>query len=153
MTKIYKCFIGSPSDTSKEREICDKVFYEINTTIGESMDFRIESKKWEKDVFPSFGSDSQDVINTQIGSDFNIFVGIMWKKFGTPTSRAESGTEEEFLNAHKLWEKNKDIDLMFYFNKEAPELDEIDTEQLSKVRQFSKKVAELGGLYYQYNGG
>ncbi|MBQ21048.1 MAG: hypothetical protein CMD31_09860 [Flavobacteriales bacterium] len=152
MTKIYKCFIGSPSDTSVEREICDKVFEEINTTIGESMDFRIESKKWEKDVFPAFGADSQDVINKQIGSDYNIFVGIMWKKFGTPTSRAESGTEEEFLNAHKLWEKNKDIDLMFYFNKEAVELDEIDTDQLKKVKQFSKKVADLGGLYYQYNG-
>ena len=60
------------------------------------MDFRIESKKWEKDVFPAFGEDSQDVINKQIGTDYNIFVGIMWKKFGTPTSRAESGTEEEF---------------------------------------------------------
>jgi len=152
MTKIYKCFIGSPSDTSKEREICDKVFNEINTTIGESMDFRIESKKWEKDVFPAFGKDSQDVINSQIGSDYNIFVGIMWKKFGTPTSRAESGTEEEFLNAYKLWEKNKDIDLMFYFNKEAPELDDIDTEQLNKVREFSKKVADFGGLYYEYKG-
>lgn len=152
MIKVYKCFIGSPSDTYREREICDKVFEEINNTIGESMNFRIESKKWEKDVFPAFGLDSQDVINNQIGSDYNIFVGIMWKKFGTPTNRAESGTEEEFLNAHKQWEKNKNIDLMFYFNKEASNLDDIDIEQLNKVRQFSKKVADLGGLYYQYNG-
>ena len=152
MTKIYKCFIGSPSDTSKEREICDKVFEEINSTIGETLDFRIESKKWEKNVFPAFGNDSQDVINKQIGSDYNIFVGIMWKKFGTPTNRADSGTEEEFLNAYKLWEQNKEIDLMFYFNKEAPKLDDIDTEQLNKVREFSKKIAKLGGLYYQYNG-
>ena len=152
MIKIYKCFIGSPSDTHKEREICDKVFEEVNTTIGESMGFRIESKKWENDVFPGFGKDSQDVINTQIGNEYNIFVGIMWKKFGTPTNSAESGTEEEFLNAHKRWEKSKDIDLMFYFNKEASNLDEIDTEQLNKVRQFSEKIAELGGLYYQYNG-
>ncbi len=152
MTKIYKCFIASPSDTSKEREICDKVFMEINSTIGESMNFRVESRKWEQDVFPAFGIDSQDVINNQIGSDFNIFVGIMWKKFGTPTNRADSGTEEEFINAHKQWEQNKDIDLMLYFNKEAPELDDIDTEQLEKVREFSKKVAGLGGLYYVYNG-
>ncbi len=152
MTKIYKCFIGSPSDTSKEREICDKVFHEINSTIGESLDFRIESKKWENDVFPAFGKDSQDVINKQMGSDYNIFVGIMWKKFGTPTNRADSGTEEEFLNAYKQWEKNNDLNIMFYFNKQAIELDDIDPEQLKKVREFSKKIANLGGLYHEYKG-
>ena len=152
MTKIYKCFIGSPSDTVAEREICDKVFSEINSTIGESLNFRIESQKWEKDVFPAFGKDSQDVINTQIGSGYNIFVGIMWKKFGTPTNRVDSGTEEEFLSAYEIWKKNKELNIMFYFNKEAIEPDDIDPEQLKKVREFSGKIADLGGLYYEYKG-
>jgi hypothetical protein len=152
MTKIYKCFIGSPSDTSEERKICDKVFSEINNTIGESFDFRIESKMWENDVFPSFGLDSQDVINKQIGSDYEIFVGIMWKKFGTPTTRAESGTEEEFINAYKAWEKNNDLNIMFYFNKEAIDPDELNLMQFSKVKDFKVKIASLGGLYHEYKG-
>ena len=84
MTKIYKCFIGSPGDTAEERKICDKVFNEINNSLGEHFDFRIEAKKWEEDVYPNFGKDSQDVINMQIGFDYDMFVGIMWKKFGTP---------------------------------------------------------------------
>lgn len=152
MTKIYKCFIGSPSDTIREREICDNVFDEINSTIGESFDFRIESKKWEKDVFPAFGKDSQDVINNQIGKSYNIFVGIMWKKFGTPTERAESGTEEEFLNAYEVWKGNKELNIMFYFNKEAVELDDIDSKQLQKVNDFRKNISDLGGLYHEYKG-
>lgn len=152
MAKIYKCFIASPSDTVEERKLCDKIFEEINTTIGESFDFRIESKKWEKDVYPSFGIDSQDVINNQIGSDYQIFVGIMWKKFGTPTQRAESGTEEEFLNAYEIWKSNKELNILFYFNKESIDPDELDIEQFKKVKDFKSKVGNLGGLYYEYYG-
>ncbi len=57
------------------------------------------------------GEDSQDVINKQIGSDYHIFVGIMWKKFGTETKRAGSGTEEEFSLAYDRYKKNKDIQM------------------------------------------
>lgn len=152
MTKIYKCFIGSPSDTAEERKVCDKVFNEINNSLGEHFDFRIEAKKWEEDVYPSFGKDSQDVINMQIGSDYDIFVGIMWKKFGTPTKRAGSGTEEEFQNAYSLWEKDNDLDIMFYFNKESISPEELDVEQFTKVKKFKETVSNLGGLYNEYNG-
>lgn len=152
MTKIYKCFIGSPSDTTQEREICDKVFEEINTSIGDSLGFRIESRKWEKDTFPAFGKDAQDIINKQLGDDYNIFVGIMWKKFGTPTPRAASGTEEEFLNAYEIWKKKNELNIMFYFNKESIPPDDIEIEQLEKVREFKKTVSSYGGLFHEYNG-
>ena len=55
--EIYKCFIASPSDTQEERDICDKVFTELNETLGQQLNFRLESKKWEKDVRPSFNED------------------------------------------------------------------------------------------------
>lgn len=152
MTKIYKCFIGSPSDTAEERAICDRVFNKINETIGQKFDFRVESVRWEKDVIPAFGNDAQDVINKQIGDGYHLFIGIMWKKFGSPTNRAESGTEEEFTNAYQVWLKNKKIDLLFYFNNKSTGLDDIDTEQLTKVRAFKQKIADLGGLYHQYSG-
>ena len=97
--KIFKCFISSPSDTEKEREICEQIFAEINESLGKAYNFRIESLRWENDVRPSFGIDGQDVINKQIGNDYELFIGIMNKRFGTPTSKAGSGTEEEFNNA------------------------------------------------------
>lgn len=152
MTKIYKCFIGSPSDTNRERKICDKVFEEINRSLGEGYDFRIESKKWEKDTFPAFAACSQDVINKQIGDDYDIFVGIMWKTFGTPTLKSGSGTEEEFFNAYEIWKKNREFDVMFYFNKESIPPDEIDIEQLQKVRNFKENISKLGALYHEYTG-
>jgi hypothetical protein len=87
-TKIYKCFIASPSDTHPEREIIDKVFDELNKGIATIYDFRIESLKWENDVHPKLGKEGQEIINEQIGNDYQIFIGIMFKKFGTPTSKS-----------------------------------------------------------------
>jgi hypothetical protein len=94
MTKIYKCFIASPGDTEKERKICEKVFAEINCTLGSKFNFRIEPIKYENDVYPNSGPDVQAVINSQINTNYDIFIGIMWKRFGTPTRTANSGTEE-----------------------------------------------------------
>ncbi|GHV49084.1 hypothetical protein FACS1894181_06920 [Bacteroidia bacterium] len=151
---IYRCFIASPSDTNNERDICDKVFNEINKNLGEVYNFRIESLKWENDVRPTFGVDGQDVINKQIGNDYDLFVGIMYKKFGSPTTKAGSGTEEEFNNVYDRYSNNNSsVEIMFYFNNEPPtSLNDIDTTELGKVNTFKKKVSSCGGLYCDYNG-
>ncbi len=150
--KIYKCFIASPSDTRKERDICDKVFQEINKTQGEQLGFRIESKKWENDARPSFGKSSQDVINKQLLADFQLFIGIMFTKFGTPTEKFNSGTEEEFYLAYDKYEEKGDIEIMFYFNDEPINPTSIDLKQLSNVKEFKELISDCGGLYWSYQG-
>lgn len=152
-TKIYKCFIASPGDTKLEREICDKVFEELNSSIGEIFNFRIESLKWESNSRPSMGEYSQAVISQQLGNNYEIFIGIMNKKFGTPTQNAGSGTEEEFNNAYERIIKKEKVEIMFYFNDEAPKkLSEINLDQLEKVNKFKEKFADLGGYYWTYCG-
>jgi hypothetical protein len=150
--KIYKCFIASPGDTNKERELCDKVFQEINETLGQHLQFRIESKKWEKDARPSFGVDGQDVINKQLLNDYDMFIGIMWNRFGAPTQRAESGTEEEFDIAYKKHIEQQDVEMMMYFNDETTRVSALDFKQAQKVMDFKGKVSGLGGLYNVYDG-
>jgi len=152
--KIYKCFIASPSDTKKEREICEKVFTEINRNLGNIYNFRIESLRWENDVRPSFGTEGQDVINKQIGNDYELFIGIMYKMFGTPTFNAGSGTEEEFNNAYDKYNNSiNGVEIMFYFNDKAPDsLSDINIMELDKVNSFKAKVSALGGLYCKYDG-
>ena len=151
-TSIYKCFVASPGDTVKEREACEEVFNKINTTLGEQLNFRIESKKWENDVYPSFGDDGQAVINDQILNDYRLFIGIMWNRFGSPTKREDSGTEEEFLHAYNKYVNEDDIEIMMYFNSAAVSSDSLDLEQVVKVREFREKVSDLGGLYKKYDG-
>lgn len=150
--RIFKCFIASPGDTTTEREICDEVFNTINTTIGQSLNFRIESKKWENDARPSFGLDGQDVINRQLLKEYQIFIGVMWTRFGAPTPRAGSGSEEEFNQAFEAYQQSNDVEIMMYFNTADVPMNQLDPEQLVNVRNFKKKVASLGGLYKEYNG-
>lgn len=113
--KIFKIFLASPGDTNSERIAAEEVVDEINKSIGSRDNFRLELIKWENDTYSSIGEDGQDVINKQIGSDYQIFVGVMWKKFGSPIKRAGSGTEEEFRLAYDRYTNKKDIQIMFYF--------------------------------------
>ncbi|KAF3982247.1 MAG: hypothetical protein HFP78_02615 [Methylococcales symbiont of Hymedesmia sp. n. MRB-2018] len=149
--KIYKCFIASPSDTKKERHICDKVFNEINNTIGEAFDFRVESVKWEEDTIPNFGKAPQQIINEQLLNNFQLFIGIMFTKFGTPTNNANSGTEEEFYLAYDKLEKGDDIKIMFYFNDEAVKPSKVDNNQSQKVKDFKVLISDKG-LHSKYEG-
>src|SRR5712671_4088671 len=96
------------------------------------------------------GKDAQTVINEQI-SPTDIFIGIMWKRFGTPTKRAPSGTVEEFQRAYKLWKKNKEIEIMFYFNKTPYYPDIQELKQWMKVLVFRSALSE-SGLIADYEG-
>jgi len=107
--------------------------------------------KWETQSRPGFGEDGQDVINQQVGDSYDIFLGIMWGRFGTATSRAESGTEEEFYRAYARLRDGERVQIMFYFKDAGIPLSQMDGEQFLKVQSFKKKIAgEYGGLYYQF---
>lgn len=148
--RLFKIFLASPGDTDAERLAADEVVDEINKSIGSRDNFRLELLKWENDTYPSMGEDGQDVINKQIGGDYQIFVGIMWKKFGTPTKRAGSGTEEEFELAYDRFTNKKDIQIMFYFNS-CPIPQDADLMQFQKVREFKKKIEDLGAYHKPFD--
>jgi len=152
--KIFKCFIASPSDTSIERDICDEIFDEINHNLGKKFNFRLESLRWEYDVIPDLGEDSQNVIDKQIGDKYSIFIGILNKKFGTPTKNAGSGTEQEFNNAYNRYVKSGKTEpkIFMYFNSEPIDAYKIDIVQFAKVKEFRENFATLGGLYSSYDG-
>ena len=90
MNNVYemRCFIASPGDTVEERNACEEVFEEINHGLGRSIGFRIVSLRWEKDVYPGVAEYGQQVINRQVDGKYDLFVGIMKSRFGTPTPQA-----------------------------------------------------------------
>ena len=114
--ELIKCLIASPGDVAKERDICEEVFNELNRETGEILGFRFEPVRWEKDTHAGCGDYVQDVINQQIEDRYNLVIGIMYSRFGTPTPVAGSGTEEEFNNAYEKWKAGEIDDILFYFN-------------------------------------
>ncbi len=138
VTKI-KLFVASPGDVLEERNCLTKVRDELNYTYGNKEGFVIEIIDWRTHCNPAMGR-TQGVINVQVGV-YDIFLGIMWKRFGTPTGVAESGTKEEFDIAYEKWKENNNLHILFYFSQ-APythkSTDEID--QHRKVLDFRDEL-------------
>ncbi len=141
-TKI-KIFVASPGDVPEERQQLFDVVKEINSTIGREKKIILELVRWETDCFPCMGR-PQGEINKQIGN-YDIFIGIMWKRFGTPTGKAESGTEEEFRHAYSIWSQHKIPHILFYFCKTPFMPDNRDEiEQIGKVVDFREELSKIG---------
>ena len=150
VTTNLRVFLSSPGDLSEERTIFKAVIDESNRILSDS-DIRFELVMWETDTYPSIGKDAQSIINEQIGDNYDIFIGLMWTRFGTPTPRAGSGTEEEFNLALEKLERNPaNSRILFYFKDSSPEsLSKIDLKQLEKVNEFKKQL-RTKGLVWDY---
>src|SRR4051794_9088616 len=103
-----RVFLASPGDVSEERRLAREVVQEVNQTVGESRGLTIRLVGWDTDAAPDWGGDPQSRVNEQIAdmSDYDLFVGILWNRFGAATPRAGSGTEEEFNLAVDEFEAN-----------------------------------------------
>ena len=144
------CFIASPGDTLEERNACETIFGEINHGLGRSKGFRLVSLRWDKDVYPSVAEYGQQVINQQVEGKYDLFVGIMKSRFGTPTLRAESGTEEEFNIAYEKYKKGEIGNIFFYFGVQTMSPYELDLAQFQKVKDFREKIQKNGVVPMEY---
>lgn len=148
--KVVSIFLASPSDVSAEREIVKEVCDEISLDLGRIQKFTIELKRWETHASPGIDESAQQVINAKIGKDYNIFLGIFGRRFGTPTPKWQSGTEEEFQIAHSNYVTSKSPRIMLYFSNTPVDPYRTDLDQLAKVRNFQKNVRALGVLDWAF---
>jgi len=149
-TVAIQIFVASPGDVASERAILEVVITQLNQVWSRNLGITFELAKWETDVHPSFSSDPQAAINEQIGTTYDVFIGIFWGRLGTPTPRADSGTVEEFEQAYTRWKSTGLPEIMLYF-KDAPIApSKIDPQQLLQVQQFKKSLASKGGLYFDF---
>ena len=106
---------------------------------------------WESDARSEFGKPAQDVINRQVGP-YDIYLGLMGIRFGSPTGRSGSGTEAEFKQAIEEHRAGRVIQVSFLFkNVDQPisSLSVEDTQQLLKVKEFKDRIGP-DGLYEQF---
>jgi len=149
----YRIFLASPSDLLDERESITDVINELNLTYGNPNNIVLELLKWETNSAPAItSSDVQNIINDDIPT-YDLFIGLLWMRFGTPTKEFGSGTEEEFNIAYSKFKKdNNSLQILFYFKNAAPKsLDDINPEQLGKVKDFKLTLGEKNVLFCDYN--
>lgn len=148
----FNCFISSPGDCKTERKKCQEVIEKINNSLARYYDIRLETFMWENDCLPDFGKDGQSIIDDNIEeSNYDIFIGIMKNKFGSPTSKAGSGTEHEFNDAliRKSNSSESVPQILFFFGKEMVYPENFDNEQYENVKKFKEKIGK-NGLYTEF---
>lgn len=155
-TDTIRIFVASPGDVQSERDQLGQVVRELNGILAALVPERglvLELVRWETHARPGLGVDPQDVVNRQLSiADYDIFVGIIWRRLGTPTGRAESGTEEEFRIAHGSWKSNQiPREILFYFCQALgrPPKTADDAEQMLKVARFRDELTREG-LVWEY---
>jgi hypothetical protein len=150
---LIRVFVASPDDVAPEREILERIVRDLNLALEVHPNplLKIELRRWETVVVPGAGI-PQEVINKQIGP-YDVFVGVMWRRFGTPTRKASSGTEEEYERAYRSWEKRKRPKIMFYFSTAAasPPKTIEEAKQLMRVVRFRARIRDQQ-LIGEYDG-
>jgi hypothetical protein len=111
--RIVRMLLSSPGDLAEERDRVARAVFRFNQEAVEERGLFIKLVRWE-DMAPQIGPRAQAVINKQIG-DYDLFCGIMWNRFGTPTEIAASGTKEEFDAAVEEWTTRGRPWITFYF--------------------------------------
>lgn len=140
-------FIASPYDVSAERavvrEICESL---CKDEIIKGHGLMIEAVGWEE-IYPQPGR-PQEIINRLV-VDCDIFVCIFYRRFGTPTGVADSGTHEEFLLAVDHWKNLKKPQIFFYFKDvQIRSLKDFENDQLRKVFKLKEQIENEHTLIY-----
>lgn len=94
--------------------------------------------------YPGFGSEPQDVINRQIESDYDVFVGIFWLRAGTPTKNSASGSIEEFQKALERYRRDGSPEIMVYFKTAPINPEKIDLNQYTILKKFRDSISGEG---------
>src|SRR4051794_37021061 len=93
---VLKVFLASPSDLAEERKVSKDIVDSINHGAGRVLGWHIDLMGWE-DTLPGYAR-PQSLINTDVDA-CDLFVGLLYERWGTPTGEFTSGFEEEFARA------------------------------------------------------
>lgn len=107
------------------------------------------------------GRPQQVILDSFPAEKWDIFIGVLWSRFGTPTGAVhpetgqpfQSGTEEEFTLAIRQWQETGRPRPLFYrcMRTVSPSA---DFEQLGRLEEFFRRFGPEGeypDLYRSYD--
>jgi len=145
-------FVSGPADIEAEKAALRTIVADLSELLEKSHGVALRLIGWPDTVLPGVGVDPQSVINRQIASEFDIYVGVIGSRFGQRTARAASGTEEEFASALARFKADTTaVRVLFYFKRSAQDPFTLDPDQLRKVREFREGIGAQGVLYKDFN--
>lgn len=147
--RIVRVFLASPGDLGEERQLANEAVKEINKQIGPYLGFNVELKGWE-DTLSGRGR-PQEIINQELDV-CELFIGMMWKKWGTSPSKEgpfTSGFEEEYTRSIEKSEKESTPEIAVYFKDVDQELLNDPGDDLKKVLDFKSRLIKEKKILFQ----
>lgn len=160
----YHVFLASPGDVTVERQHIRQFFERYNQHTAHLWNVRFEVVDWENYSTVGVGR-PQELITQQTLEKYRdslaLVIGIMAQRFGSPTGKAESGTEEEFNWAMESHQKHGFPEIKWFFRKvnklempTDPAQARQAIEQWEKVLAFRRRMQDLDNpvFYTEYLG-
>jgi hypothetical protein len=145
-----RVFVACPGDVEDEKDRLEKLIRTLQFDAS-NHGFILELVEWRQCV-PDLGV-PQSVIFTQLKPEaWDIFIGILWTRFGTPsglfevgTQRELTGTEAEMLSAIELSKAHARPRVLLYRSIRPPKsLKDLQGGQLEAVDRFLKECEASG---------
>ena len=140
---VLRVFLASPSDLEDERKATKEMIDHLNPTIRE-IGWTIELLVWE-DRLPGFGRPQ-----AQINEDVDVcdlFLGVLWRRWGSQSGKFTSGFEEEFERAVSRRRKSESPEIWIYFKRVESTSD--PGNQLRQVLAFREKLEQQRELLFK----
>jgi len=140
----FRIVLASLSDVQAERDAAVSVIDSVNQILrGLDLPAALDLVRWETDAHPGMHTGGpQGLIDEGLRiEDSDALIGVFWKRFGTPVSDADSGTEHEIRRAIESWGAKKSPQVMLYF-RDTPyqPTSPAEQQQYQKVQAFRQDL-------------
>ncbi len=141
----YSLLISCPGDVVEEIKIINDVINKFNSMYTDTLGLRVRVKHWSTDSYAESGAKPQQLLNKQFVYDCDAAIAVLWTRFGTPTDKYGSGTEEEI---EYMLQMGKQV--FMYFSDIPVPPSKQDGEQYIRIKIFKDRYKERG-LYFEYS--
>ena len=148
-----RVFISCPGDVNPEKQIVRSVCDSISRIYGESRNIKVKPLDWENDIIPEItGEGAQSVIDTQLEDyDYDIYIGILWTRFGDQMNNCRTPTEWEFECAFNRMRATGRPKIQFYFKtEEIFPRNSYEANQISEIIKFKEERLQSTGYYKNF---
>jgi DNA-binding winged helix-turn-helix (wHTH) protein len=166
-SSIYRVFVASPGDVKAERKVAFTVIDDLNKS-WKNLQYpaQLDRLSWEENA-PAAAGKPQEVIKESIDFEtLDIFIAILWKRFGTPTRTNrphdnkpyESGTQQEIEEAYDNWKRTGRPAIMIYYKDEKvpSRMSKAEISQFNRVNKILREFEPDGkfpALTKSFKGG
>src|ERR1700730_3609921 len=112
--QLFRVLLAAPSDVTEEHALVAEAINDWNVQHGDGAGARVELMNWRTHAHPETGRRPQAVINRQFADRADVVLAIFWRRLGSTTGKAASGTVEEIERALRRGKK-----VMVYFSQRA----------------------------------